>query len=150
MEDAHRQAVQALNGLSYDMDVIYHQAARKLGLTDSAMYVLYRLYELGDGCLLRDICRGSGVSKQTVNSALRKLEEEEALYLTRDGGRSKRVWLTEKGNACLTQTVARLYRAECAALEGWTREEIETHLQLMEKYARALGAEVEKMEERTL
>ena len=150
MEDAQRQTVQTLNSLAYDLDVVYHQAARKLGVTDSAMYVLYRIYELGEGCLLQDICREAGISKQTINSALRKLEQEGSLYLTSDGGKAKRVWLTESGRQHRNRTAARLYSAECAALAGWTQEEIETHLRLMAKYVRALNAEIENMEGRNL
>lgn len=150
MENAQGRAVQALNALAYDLDEVYHQAARKLGVTDSAMYVLYRLYELGDGCRLQDICREAGISKQTINSALRKLEQEGTLYLTPEGGKAKRVRLTEAGKVRVSQTAARLYSAECAALEGWTKEEIETHLHLMTKYIRSLSAQINSMEGNTL
>lgn len=150
MENAQRRAVQTLNALSYDLDVVYHQAARRLGVTDSAMYVLYRLYELGDGCRLQDICRDAGISKQTINSALRKLEGEGILYLTPEGGKTKRVRLTEAGKIRVSQTAARLYGAECAALEGWTPEEIETHLHLMTKYIRSFRAQIDSMEGKTL
>lgn len=150
MENAQRRAVQALNALTYDLDVVYHQAARRLEVTDSAMYVLYRLYELGDGCLLQDICREAGISKQTINSALRKLEGEGVLYLIPEGGKAKRVRLTEAGKARVEQTAARLYSAECGAMAGWTPEEIETHLRLMAKYIDALRREIDKMEGRSL
>ena len=68
----------------------------KLGLSDSAMRILYALCDLGDRCPLQSICRRSGLSKQTVNSAIRKLEQEGILYLEQATARAKQVCLTER------------------------------------------------------
>ena len=62
------------NHLVGEIDGVYHEMSLRLGLSDSAMIVLYTLCDSGGPCPLRDICRRSGLSKQTVNSALRKLE----------------------------------------------------------------------------
>lgn len=62
----------------------------RIGLADSVMRILYAIYDNGDGCLLHTICQQSGISKQTVNSAIRKLEEEGILYLVQGKARTKR------------------------------------------------------------
>ncbi len=62
------------NYLLGEMDAVYHEISLKLGMSDSAMIILYTICDIGDCCLLTEICRLSGLSKQTVNSALRKLE----------------------------------------------------------------------------
>lgn len=134
--------------MTNDMDMLYHQVARKLCVSDSVLCVLYMIYDKGDGCLLYDICNESGISKQTINSALRKLENEEILYLEQDTGKRKRVHLTQKGKQYMEQTAGRLYEAECTVLSDWTEEELETYLRLTKKYIDSFRMQVEKMESR--
>lgn len=145
MKNPYYEKVHRVNCLSNDLDAIYHQAARKIGVPDSVMIVLYMIYEKGDGCLLYEICNESGVSKQTINSAIRKLETEGVLYLEQDKGKKKRVYLTEKGREYLTQTAARLAEAESNAFSGWTQEELDLYLKLLEKYNCCFREQVEKM-----
>lgn len=141
----HHEKIHRINCLSGDLNALYHQAALKLGLSDSAMFVLYMLHYKGDGCLLYDICQESGISKQTINSALRKLEADGILYLENDKGRTKRVCLTDQGKEYVAQTGARLFEAECRSFNDWTEDEIDLYLSLMEKYNRSFGAQVDKM-----
>lgn len=64
------------NRLVGETDAVYHELANRLGLSDSAFQILYTLQSEDGACPLRDICAFSGLTKQTVNSALRKLEAE--------------------------------------------------------------------------
>lgn len=98
------------------------------------MCILYVIYEKGNDCLLCDVCIESRLSKQTINSALRKLEGDGILYLKQDKGKNKRIHLTEKGREYTTYTAARLYEAERNALSDWTEEELSTYMRLMKKY----------------
>lgn len=148
MKKKYYDKMQKVNFLTHDLDAIYHQAARKLKVSDSVLYVLYMIYEKGDHCLLYDICSESGISKQTINSAIRKLEKEEILYLEQDKGKTKRICLTEKGKVCIEQTAVRLLEAECSAFDGWTDEEINMYLKLIEKYNDSFREQIKKMEER--
>lgn len=150
MQGVCNDKVHRINNLASDMDALYHQAARKLGLADSELIVLYAIYERGNSCLLYDICRESGASKQTINSAIRKLENAGALYLEKDKGKNKRVFLTAKGKQLTMRTAARLFEAECNVFMSWTEEEFETYLLLMGKYNRAFRAELAKIEEQKL
>lgn len=145
MDKEYREKVHRINCLTNDMDSIYHQAARKLGVSDSVLIVLYMLYDKGGQCRIVDICNESGLSKQTVNSAIRSLESDGVLFLEQDMGRTKRACLTEKGKEYTHTTAARLFEAECRAFESWSEQEFEQHLMLMEKYNRTLRAEVEKL-----
>lgn len=148
MKNDYPEKIHKVNCLSNDLDALYHQAARKLGIADSVMIVAYMIYEKGDGCLLYDICNECGISKQTINSALRKLEKDEILYLEQDKGKTKRIHLTEKGKEFIKQTATRLVEAECNAFRDWTDEEFELYLKFMEKYNNAFRREIEKMERR--
>ena len=144
-ENIFRQ-IHALNYLTSELDGLYHQASQRIGLSDSAMRILYAIYDNGDGCLLHRICRQSGISKQTVNSAMRKLEEEGILYLIQGKGRNKKVMLTEKGKAYLEQTAAKIYAAESRAFSGWTEAEVEEYLRLTEKFAESFREQVQAMQ----
>lgn len=145
MQDNIFRQIHRLNYLTSELDGLYHQASLRIGLSDSAMRILYAIYDNGDGCLLNTICRQSGISKQTVNSAIRKLEEEGILYLTHFKGKNKKVVLTEKGKAYLEQTAAKIYEAECRAFAGWTTAEMEEYLRLTEKFAESFRQQVQAM-----
>ena len=146
MLDDHRlNYVRRLDYLTNEMNAIYHQSSLRLGISDSVSMVLYTIYDKGADCLLSDVYKNSGISKQTVNSAIRHLEADGVLYLEPYKGRSKRIVLTEKGEALLQNTAARLFEAELRAFDGWTEEELRTHIGLLEKYLTALRREVERL-----
>ena len=130
------EKIHEINYLCAEIDALYHQASRKLGLSDSVSRVLYTICDTGEDCLLSDIYKKSGTSKQTVNSAIRQLEREGALYLEPYRGRSKRVVLTEQGRALMERTAARIYEAENQALAAWPEADIDAYISFME---RALG-----------
>lgn len=122
------------NYLYSETDAAYHEAAFKLGLPDSSMLVLYAICSCGDSCLLRDICRSSGISKQTINSALRRLEADEIVYLKNAGGKNKTVCLTEKGKKLAEQTAGKIIEMENAIFSSWNKEEVDQYLELTERY----------------
>ncbi len=126
--------VHLINHIISEMESLYHQVSLKMGISDSVSIVLYTIHVTEGICLLSDIYKKSGISKQTVNSAIRRLEDEGILYLEQHTGRSKKIILTEMGNEYINKTVAKLYEAEVQAFESWTKEEINTYVNLMEKY----------------
>lgn len=134
-----------MNCLASDLDSLYHQAAQKMGVSDSVMFVLYALYENKGMIPLNDIRKITGISKQTLNSAIRKLENEGIIYLQQKSGRAKTVCLTENGKEYVNQTVARLFAAECSAFHEWTTEEIFRFLHFMEKFNTDFRQQIEKM-----
>ena len=68
MENFPSKSMKRFNHLLGEMDAAYHEMSLKLGLPDSAMIVLYTICDNGECCLLQDICRRSGLSKQTPES----------------------------------------------------------------------------------
>ena len=107
MESMHTD-LKRFNCLTAEIDAVYHDAALRLGLSDSALMILYTVCTYGESCLLYDITRLSGVSKQTIHSALHKLADEGVVYLEPVSGRKKRVCLTETGKAFADVTVSDL------------------------------------------
>lgn len=147
MEINYGEVIHRINCLASDMDVLYHQAAQKMRMSDSVMILLYMVHVGNGKCPLRDIQKETGIRKQTLNSALRKLEKDEIIYLEQTDGRAKTVCFTEKGASYAKLTVGRLIEAECSTFRDWTAEEIEQYLSLLERYNRGFRAQIEKMQE---
>lgn len=76
----------------------------------------------------------SGASKQTINSALRKLETEGIVYLEIFEGRKKKVYLTDKGRQLAEDTVFRVIEAENEIFASWSDEEKRIYIDLTQRY----------------
>lgn len=139
------EKIYRINCLTEEMDAIYHQAAVKFGMADSVLMILYILYMNDNRRLLPEIYKSCGISKQTVNSAIRKLEKESVVYLENYDGKSKIVCLTEKGKTYAVQTAGKLFAAECEIFNDWKEEEIDQYLKLAEKYNTSLRNQVRKL-----
>lgn len=122
------------NYLLGEIDAVYHELSKKLGLSDSAMRILYTICDIGDCCLLQEICRRGGLSKQTVNSAIRRLEADGILFLKPAGAKNKKVCLTGHGKTLISQTVIRIIQAENEIFAAWPAEDVSKYLELTERY----------------
>lgn len=138
-----------LNDLICETDAAYHEASVRLGIADSVMQILYTICrgEEQGSCSIQEIRRRTGISKQTLNSALRKLENEDVLYLAQGDGRKKKICLTAEGERKARETAGRLIQAEDEILSSWTEEEIEIYLKLTERYLREFRVKIEEFPE---
>ena len=107
--------LQEFISLQHQIDEYYHELAVKQNLSDSALLVLWSLMELGEGCTQRDICGQFALSKQTVNSSVRKLAKEGVLSLQPGPGREVRVYPTDQGRALIQEKIVPIRNAEEAA-----------------------------------
>lgn len=80
-----------------EIDKVYHEMALKAGLSDSAFLILFSILELGEGCLQRDICDMLSISKQTINSSIKKLERDGYIQMKQNNGKDKNLYLTPQG-----------------------------------------------------
>lgn len=126
--------IKRFNHIIGEMNAVYHEIALKMGLTDSAMSILYAIYSHGESYPLQEICRFSGISKQTINSAIRKLENEDIVYLEQTNKKNKTVYLTEKGQRLAENTVSKIIKAENEIFESWSKKDVEKYLILTEMY----------------
>lgn len=143
-------AMRRYNQLLGETDAAYHEAAVRFGLSDSAMSILYTVCSYAEGyrCPLSEVRRSTWISKQTINSALRRLEADGIVYLIRTGGRSKDVCLTLQGIQLAQATVAKLIAAENAVFVSWPKEDVEVYLRLNQNYLTAFRAELNKQIEK--
>ena len=105
MDTRNDRANRKYNNLFRLENELYHDIAVKMGLSDSAFGILYWLDDLGDGCLQRDVCVASGLTKQTVNSSVHKLERTGFVELRVEQGRGTHLHLTEAGRALVEERV---------------------------------------------
>lgn len=122
------------NHLVGEIDAVYHEISLNLGLSDSAMKILYTICDNGDSCLLQEISRRSGVSKQTINSSIRKLEKEGIVYLKSVGAKNKNVCLTDEGKQLAKHTAIRLIEMENDIFASWEKNDVEKYLELTERF----------------
>ena len=116
-----------INHLISELDAIYHEYALHFSMSDSQFAILYALCNEGTSCSLREVVKNSGVPKQTINSAMRKMEEEGLVFLENEGKRKKIVHLTQLG-------IKRLIEIENSILENWGKEKTERYLDETEEY----------------
>ncbi|MBQ8507054.1 MAG: MarR family transcriptional regulator [Clostridia bacterium] len=130
MNQSLNKLIQIMNGTMG----IYHDFAAKMGMSDSVLAILYTVCTSGERCCLSEIARCNGLSKQTVNSAIRKLERQNIVLLERGRGRNCYVRLTETGEKYVREHVEPIIRAEEEVLDGWPDADRRMHLELMERY----------------
>lgn len=135
------------NHIYKEANDIYHEIARKLQLSDSALDIFYTIFEMGDNCLQRDICKASCMPKQTVNSSIRKLQADGYLTLSPGKGRSMHIHLTPSGQKLIQEKLVPLIRIENDAFEDMTVEECEQLIHLNAKYNQALRSRLSNLEE---
>ena len=123
----------------------YHEMYLKLGMSDSAISILYAVLEQGDSRPLQQIRHCTGLSKQTINSAIRKLEVEGIIYLQMAGSKNKTVYLTEKGKLLAEQTAGKVLAAENEIFASWPQEDVDKYLELTEAYLLALKEKIQRL-----
>ena len=126
--------VKRINYLHSEINNVFHELSQQMGLSDSVSCILYTICNYGDSCLLSEIINMTGIPKQTVNSALRKLEGEGYLRLESTQTRRKKVVLTEAGKLLAQKTAEQMIRMENEIYASWTEEERRLHLALTQRY----------------
>ncbi len=124
--------------LSGEINALYHEAAVKMGLSDSAQNILYVICEKGQSCPQSEISRLTGISRQTINSAIGKLKKDDIVYVQQGQGRNTIICLTEKGKKLAAEKIYPLFEIENKIWNEWTIEEQEQYLLLTKKYRDAL------------
>lgn len=136
-----------LNRLYKETDDMYHDISVGLGLSDSAMMILYGICQSAEPCTQRDICNQWSLKKQTINSAIGSLIKSGYLFTRPSDSdcRNKFIELTEQGRKLVEKTVLPLLEAEKNAFSCFTAGERELLLKLTAKHVGFLQAETKKL-----
>lgn len=131
--------------LAGEINALYHEAAVKMGISDSVQNILYVLCEKGGKCQQSEISKLTGISRKTINSAIRKLEKEELVYLEQGKGRNTILCLTEKGEKFSSEKIGSLHEIENKIWNELTVEEQQQYLTLTKKYRDGLKKYMETL-----
>lgn len=128
------------------LDELYHQYASAWNLSDAAFWILYVAWVQGDGCTQRDICASWSFTKQTINTALKRLERDGyiRLFPLSDNRKSKQIVFTDYGKRFAKRSIAPLLAAEAASFGQLTEREQGELLRLSQKRTRLLQQEMDK------
>ncbi len=134
------------NRLYKQLDALYHAYAKRQGIADMALWLLYSLYESGGGQTQRALCADWHVPPQTVNSALKTLERQALVALEAAPGsrKNKLVVLTPAGEAYVRAHIAPLVDAETRAFAAMPPEQSAQMLALTRQYIAALEAALDQ------
>ncbi len=126
-------------------DGLYRRLARHFGLSECRLWILYTLEASPEPVTQTELCGYLSLSKQTVNSGLKQLEQEGYIRLFDGPGRRKYLRLTDMGQALAERTVRPILAAEERAFLGLAEEERASLLALERKYLSLLSRETDQI-----
>ena len=147
MNDQLRQQLQELNRLYKESDHIYSRLASKLGMTDTAFWVLYAIMHSDGPVTQNDLCSDFFFPVQTIHSAIGNLRKDGLLELQAIPGTKNRkaILLTEKGKAFAADAIGKADEVEKRALLCFDEAERETYLSLFRRHIEYLKNEEKRV-----
>lgn len=125
-------SMQKINMIMNRTNEVYHEAAVRLGLSDSSMWILYALAQYGS-LTQAQICTMCGISKQTIHSSVSKLIKQGILQMEAVS-RNAALQLTPKGEQLVQDKIAKLIDVENDVMNQWTQKEQEQFIRFNEEY----------------
>lgn len=123
------------NDITKENDKLYRSAAKKYGFSECEFWILYYLRSGYGEPMQSVICNSFYLPKQSIHSALKKLEAEGYIALTAgENRRSKGILLTSEGKRICAETVDHIIEAEMSALGSLSEKEQEKFMNLYDRY----------------
>ena len=143
-----KEQLTKFNRIYKEMDKLYHDYAKACGLTDLTFWILYALWEQGEGCTQRELCEEWCYISQSANSALKALEKQGVIQMRfrEDNRKSKGIYFTEEGRIYAEKLIAPVIRAELAAFEKMNPQDRKAMLDGLEKNSGFLKEEIKEIE----
>lgn len=137
--------VKEFDQLQKKMDSIYNKLAKSSGLTNTAFWIIYTIKNEEETYKQKDLCNMWFYSKQTINSALKKLEEQNIIQLIAvpENRKDKKVILTERGKQLASELIEPVIEIEKKSLENI--KERREFLDLFKNYIKTMEEETKKL-----
>lgn len=135
----------ALNQCDKELDEIYHKYALKHNLSDAALWILYAIYEAKENITQAEISSFWSFSRQTINTALKGLEQQGIIELLSipNNRKSKQIKFTLKGKDTVQKILFPLLQAENNVFKAFTDKENEIFIELCRKRCELLRESLE-------
>lgn len=146
IENSIQNQIVQFNRMYKAYDDIYQNAAKKFNMPKLSLWVIYVLRQ-NSVCTQKDLVEQLYYPKQSLNSALKSLEEKGyvVLELLENDRRSKPIRLTEKGIAFAKDTVDKIIQAENDAFAKLDDSERKTLFDLFDRLSSVLREEMGKV-----
>lgn len=132
------------NHSTMEIDALYHELARHYGLSDTAYYIFYVIRLSDEAYTQARLCDELHLSKQTVFSALKRLEADGYVEVrpSAENQKSKNIYLTVKGVEMARQSVDKVETAEENAFRALGERDAAMLNALTAKYVSFLRKEI--------
>jgi DNA-binding MarR family transcriptional regulator len=128
------ERIATINRMMREYDSLYSSVAVRLGVPDSVFDTLYTLY-LHDGATQKEICDISYVSKQTIHSAVMRLERDGLIRTERGHGRAVKLFLTDTGRVEAARIARPVVEVEQRAYDVLSPREFDELLGYLDRIA---------------
>ena len=125
--------IKELNSLYKEWFEIYHKISAKFGLSDSEFLIIYALVELKLN-RQKDIADYYYISKQTINSAVKKLVRTGIIELKQSKGRDMQIIFTQSGKSFAQEKIIPIVNIEKKAMIEMGQKESQELLRLTRKH----------------
>lgn len=128
-------------------DDLYRSAESIFGFSKGVMMIIWTLSAFDRPCTQKEICEDWCESKQTINSATKKLISEGIIDIapSPDNFREKLLVFTEKGKFLAMRTAKKLIEADMNAFGRLADEEQDEMIRINQKYYEFLKEEFAKV-----
>lgn len=134
-EDLVSKRLAEYNSIIKEHEDLYRQLAKRFGMSECSFWILYSLRETNTSITQSELCYALSQPKQTINSALKKLQDYGFIELLISQDRRKKfIHLTDKGALLAQETVDKVILLENQTFDTFTEEEQSLFLQLLHKY----------------
>ena len=135
--------IRRFDAINDAISMAYHNLSLKLGFSDGESMILYAMYD-GEPVTQKEITERTGMSKQTVSSAVRKLVQK-GLLEPPEGLRNEPLRLTDRGRKAMRERISLIVHVENQVLSDWTSEERQRFLLLNQRYLDRLRQEISQL-----
>ena len=134
-----KEALRTYNSIIKEDNKIYHQLAKRFGLSDCAVWMMYDLRESDKPLTQSDLGQTLCQPKQTINLALKKLEKDGYIVLTHTKDqRSKEITLTSQGITFAQRTIDVVYDIELSVMASLSEQEQKQFIDILKRYSNTL------------
>lgn len=141
------EQMRLLNQAYKETDEIYYNYAKEYGISETAFWVLYSLWDRDSAYTQRDFCVEWYYSPKTIHSALKVLETQGLieLALTPGNRKNKQILFTAKGKALAEKVIAPIMQAEQDSFSDLEETERELLLSVTQKRIALLKSRTNKI-----
>ncbi len=147
MEDSIQSKIVAYNQLTKELEELYQLYAKKSGLSETTLWILYCVYERQEPYTQKELCDIWSYSRQTINSALKNLETQGLIELVSlpENRKNKQLLLTASGKKLVNKIILPLVKAEKNAFIQLGEEDSQKFLSLTKRHTELLHMEINQI-----